>query len=198
MKLKKALIIVLIGVFLTASALFYKGFVNDALEEEEVEDRPSTFADKLEPIYTKPARVFANTIRLDVPIISVNVLEDGTLEAPKNWKLGGWYTRSSYAGEAGNVIIDGHYDDSYGNPAAFWDLKNLKASDTLYVVDSFGRIYPYRVTDIFYVDVSDPTRLDVLETSSDAPLLTLITCGGIWLPSEGTYSKRLVVRAELP
>ena len=94
------------------------------------------------------------------------------------------------------VIIDGHYDTNTGAPAAFWPLKNIGVNDKVILKDKLNRNFTYEVTNAFYVDIDDPNRLQVFE-ESDNPTLTLITCGGIWDYSSGTYNKRLVVKAKL-
>lgn len=92
---------------------------------------------------------------------------------------------------------DAHYDTNTGAPAAFWELKNVEVGDIVYVKDEKGKFYEYVITQSFFVDISDPNRLDVLSQDVEGSLLTMITCGGVWLPSHGTYDSRLVVRAEL-
>ena len=152
------------------------------------------FKKYLTPTYFKPIKIY--TDQIDVNVQEVGVEEDGTLSVPSNWQDAGWYINSAKSGEIGNVIIDGHYDTNTGSPAAFWNLKNLKIGDTVIVTDGLGRDFSYRVSEIFYVAINDPDRLDIF-ASADKPILTLITCGGLWLPGKGTYSSRLVIRSQL-
>lgn len=155
--------------------------------------RISAFEGSIKPIYEDPILVRIPSINLVSELEEVSVTKGGILGTPESWNTIGWYRKSSKPGEAGNLILVGHYDDNLGRPAIFWGLKNLKVNDTVYVSDTFGRVYSYRVTDVFYVDLTDSDRLSVLE-SDDSASITLITCGGVWVPSKATYSKRLVVR----
>ena len=87
-----------------------------------------------------------------------------------------------------NVFIAGHRlgypnTDSW---LAFWDLNNLETGDRIFVTDSNGRRYVYRVFKDFIVD---PTDVYVTEPVEGKNLLTLQTCT---LPD---YSRRLIVRA---
>ena len=159
----------------------------------------SVFAEKLEPIYEVPMRIYAKKLGsdqkiIDASLVSVSLTPEGQLEAPLDWNTVGWYERSAKVGEEGNAILNGHYDDNYGRPAVLFNLKSLEVNDTVYLVDSFGRNFDYYVTEIFYVGIYDKNRIDkVLE--SEGSSLTLVTCGGVWMASEGTYNNRLVVKA---
>lgn len=169
----------------------------DIKEEEEY---PSVFGSKIDPIYEIPIKMYAKKQGteekfLEAEVVEVGVKEGGQLEAPKEWNNAGWYNRSAKVGEPGNIIINGHYDNNYGQAAAFYDLKTLEINDRVYVVDSFGRYFAYQVTETFYVGISDKDRIDKL-MESDGETLTLVTCGGVWVPSQGTYSNRLVVKAK--
>jgi len=97
----------------------------------------------------------------------------------------------------GRVIINGHYDDSSARPAAFWQLKNVAVGDKVSVTDKYSKTFVYQVSDVFFVSIQDPQRLDVLQSDDSKSTITLITCGGVWLPGMSTYDKRLVVKGEL-
>ena len=179
---------------------------NDFTQSEESvveKKKPSVFGKELNPIFETPVRIFAvkffedGTSKrvLDAPLIKVDVDEKGQLEVPSEWHEAGWYRRSAMVGEEGNIVINGHYDNDSGGPAAFYNLKTLEVNDKVYLVDSFGRKFTYQVTKKFYVDIDDEERVDKVLASHGAAL-TLVTCGGVWVPSEGTYSNRLVVRAQ--
>lgn len=88
-----------------------------------------------------------------------------------------------------NVYIAGH---RLGYPAtdsflAFWDLNVLEEGDKIFVTDSEGKRYVYRVFREFVVA---PTRVSVLRPLKGRNVLTLQTCT---LPD---YSRRLIVQAE--
>ncbi len=191
------LLIPLIVFFLFSS----KDLANLLIKKEEVVlaagDKVSVFQSALRPIYGTPERIIIDSLDLRIDIISVGVDPNGYLETPKDWGVAGWYKNSARPSESGNMLIDGHYDNSYGNPAAFWKLKNLKPGDKVSILDSYGRSYDYTVVNSYYVYINDPARLKVLESSGNIPALTLITCGGVWNAAKQTYNERLVVSAEL-
>ena len=179
--------------------IFFEHTVLSAEATETIVQKPSVFAEKLEPIYEVPVRIYvkkqgSDQKTIDAFLVPVSLTPDGELETPSDWSTVGWYERSAKVGEEGNTILNGHYDDNYGRPAAFYNLKSLKVNDTVYLVDSFGRNFYYQVTEIFYVSIYDKDRVaKVLE--SEGSSLTLVTCGGVWIASEGTYNNRLVIKA---
>ena len=167
----------------------------DEADESEIE-KPSVFEDQLKPLKIEPKTLKVPNLNINANVIEVGVEPDGTMETPQNWIQAGWYRNSGFPGESKNVIINGHYDDSSGSPAAFFSLKGINDGDVVEVSDEYGRIFSYEVVEFTYVDVTDPNRLDVLDDEPGKSTLTLITCGGVYLPGSG-YNKRLIVRAQL-
>jgi sortase A len=174
-----------------------KGNVTITNDISETSPTKSVFSHNLQPLFTDATEMKVENVNMDIKLTKVGVDDAGILEVPQNWKEGGWYKYGSRPGEIGNVIINAHYDDNYGRPAAFWELKNVKADDKVLLLDKYGKIYTYSVKDSYLVSINDPDRLKIFEDSEDKATLTLITCGGIWLPGKSTYDKRLVVKAEL-
>ena len=89
-----------------------------------------------------------------------------------------------------NVYIAGHRLGYVGTPSwlAFWDLNKMEVGDKVFVIDSMGRRYVYRVFKEFIVD---PDDVQVTRPVPGRNVLTLQTCT---LPD---YSRRLIVRAAL-
>lgn len=172
------------------------------MESTTSEDAPdlnvlSAFKESLKPIYVEPEKIKVESVGMDLSMEKVGVDANGVMETPKDWNKAGWYYNSSKPGEIGNLIINGHYDNNYGGPAAFWQLKNIQVGDKVTVVDRYGKLYIYETKESFLVSIDDPNRLDVLDSEEGKGTLTLITCGGIWLPGQSTYDKRLIVKADL-
>ena len=171
----------------------------DGVEEEVL---GSVFESHLATIYHKPIRLYSEGSLVDVSLEEIGLEKDGTLAVPSSWYIGGWYVKSARAGESGNIIIDGHYDTNTGAPAAFWELQSLNVNDKVFLVNEVGKEFTYEVYEVKYVDISDPNRLEQAFSSEpkngecDSNII-MITCGGVWVPGESTYSKRLVVKARL-
>jgi sortase A len=88
-----------------------------------------------------------------------------------------------------NVYIAGHRLGYVGTPSwlAFWDLNKVDVGDKVFVTDSLGRKYVYKVFKDFVVD---PTDVFVTRPVKGKNILTLQTCT---LPD---YSRRLIIQAE--
>ena len=97
----------------------------------------------------------------------------------------------------GNLIIDGHYDDNFGKPAVFWELKKVKPGDKVIVTDGAGEDFVYIVSKVYFLDIDSSEKSRVFSSNEKVATITLITCGGVWLPGESTYSKRLIVSGVL-
>ena len=159
--------------------------------------KPSAFEKLLEPVLTKPVRLTIDSLETTLKVNPVGIESDGSLETPKSWGEAGWYKNGAMPGQIGNVLINAHYDDNLGRPAAFWQLKNIKIGDKVTLENEFGKVYTYEVAEFFYIDIRDPERLKIFKDTEGKSTITLITCGGVWLSGEITYSKRLVVKGEL-
>jgi sortase A len=92
--------------------------------------------------------------------------------------------------EGANVYIAGHRLGYPGTDSflAFYDQNKLEEGDEVFVTDSGGTRYTYRVFESFIVG---PSELWVTEPVAGRNILTLQTCT---LPD---YSQRLITRAEL-
>lgn len=158
---------------------------------------PSPFASLLDPLYQPPVRLLVEKLNISAEIIPVTIEDGKYLETPKDWGQTGWFKRGAQAGQYGNLLLNGHYDTNLGGPAAFWELKNIEPGDKVVVEDRLGRTFSYTVLEKYYIDINDPDRTKVFASDGNKKELTLITCGGVWLPGQGTYNQRLIVRGEL-
>ncbi len=197
-----ALILVSSITFSSTFLAVKQGWVGNSIHENSVKpevqaatnDRNSAFETLKKPLALNPVKV--NIGEGDLYLERLGLDSEGKMETPDKWENAGWYKKSAKPGQNGNIIIAGHYDDSSGNPAAFWGLKNLKVNDKVLLTDELNRTFTYNITETFYVAIDDPNRLEIFD-EDEIEELTLVTCGGLWNDSEGTYSSRLVVKAEL-
>ena len=92
--------------------------------------------------------------------------------------------------EEANVYLAGHRLGFPGTDSflAFWDQNGLEKGDEVFVTDSEGTKYTYRVFEEF---VTEPTDLSVTNPVEGKNVLALQTCT---LPD---YEQRLITRAEL-
>jgi LPXTG-site transpeptidase (sortase) family protein len=131
------------------------------------------------------------SIGLSVDVVPAALIErDGglTWEVPA-FKVGHAETTAG-AGQLGNGVLLGHVT-SLRSGNVFQDLDHVQVGDTVRVFAEADR-FDYRVLSAAHVPRTDSTVLD----QSDQPVVSLITCTGIWLPTIWDYTERLVVRAE--
>jgi len=137
-------------------------------------------------------RLVISTLKLDTPVVPTPLVDhDGasTWEVPKF--VVGHAQGTAYAGQVGNSLLIGHLTSlTLGN--VFEHLNGIRPG-ALVQVFSADHEFDYRVSTVRSVSRTD---LSVLEPGT-VPSLTLLTCTGVWLPTVGDYSERLVVNAEL-
>ena len=140
-------------------------------------------------------------VRLMIPVINVNaniqhlgVAPNGEMEVSSNAVDVGWFKLGSRPGEKGSAVVSGHVDGKNGEAGVFTNLYKLKKGDKLYVKDDKG------TSIVFVVRESrtyDPGYADDVFSRSDSAHLNLITCDGLWDGAKKSYSKRLVVFADI-
>ncbi len=134
-------------------------------------------------------------------IVKVGVTPTNLLGAPDNPEVIGWWEDGPAPGEPGNVLMDGHrdYRDIFGNVGfgVCWLLTETRPGDLMIVRDlRDGRAYVYTVTEVHSVAWDDPSG-DRFLRSTEAAILTIVTCEGAFDEETHNYSQRRVVVAEL-
>jgi hypothetical protein len=146
-----------------------------------------------------PARVGV-PIRLRIPALGVDTRldrlgrrRDGSLDAPPQWNVPGWYAGGPRPGEIGPAVIAGHVDSTAG-PAVFFGLARLRVGAAVDVVARGGRVLRFVVAQIRRFRKSRfPTAL--VYGPEPVPVLRLVTCTGDFDPAARSYLDNLVVSA---
>ena len=147
-----------------------------------------------------PTRIIIDSIAVDAPVITLGVNPDGIPQVPDSASVVSWYDFSAKPGQRSNAVLAGHITLSK-KAGVFWSLRDLAPDDTIRLVTEEGNELTYRVFAAYLLDADDPSALQVMEPSP-FDVITLITCGGRWLPNPdetygGSYSDRVVVQASL-
>ena len=154
------------------------------------------------PVWLTTAQRTAPPVSLTIPAIGVRTKlvdlglnANGTLQVPASTAVAGWYSGSPPPGAVGAAVIAGHVDSRTGLGVFFW-LRNLRPGDRVYVSRSDGTMVVFTVTSVrMYAKDQFPTAA-VYGPVPDAEL-RLITCGGIFDRSLGSYLSNVVVFARL-
>jgi sortase A len=143
-----------------------------------------------------PVSISIEKVGVNASIEHVGLDEKRNMDVPKQVENVAWYNLGPKPGERGSAVIAGHFDDPGGNPAVFYDLNKLNEGDSITVTDENNKTYVFVVTGIEEFDF-DKFPLQEVFADQSGTKLNLITCGGSWNETAGTYNKRIVVYTEL-
>lgn len=146
---------------------------------------------------SSPASVRIPAIEVSSVVNSVGLNPDRTMEVPQPGPLydqAAWYRGSPTPGERGPSVIIGHVDSAANGPSVFYDLGALKAGDRIEVTRADDTTVTFGIDTVrsFSKDAF-PTRTVYGDTPG--PELRLITCGGPFDSTAGSYRDNTVVFA---
>ena len=160
-----------------------------------------------EPDLPTPLRLVIESIAVDAPIVELGMDSEGIPYVPLNGRDVAWYNFSSKPGAGSNAVFAGHINWERA-PGVFSELVDVQTGDTVRVISDDGSEYVYEGFANFpvdpdgdSVDADNDGSPDVME-ATDADIVTLITCGGSWIPDAserfgGNYTNRTIVQARL-
>ncbi|MFC4146977.1 class F sortase [Micromonospora mangrovi] len=145
-----------------------------------------------------PTTISIPRIGVQAEIMSLGTNPDGTVQVPPldQAQRAGWYSPGASPGEVGNAVIVGHVDSAKLGPAVFFNLGSLKQGDTITVGREDGSQATFTVDEVrSYPKTAFPTEL--VYGPADKPGLRVVTCGGVFDRSAGSYLNNIVVYATL-
>jgi Sortase domain len=155
--------------------------------------RPASLATA--PQAARPVWLSVPAIGVRTSLVNLGLNSDGTLQVPASTKVAGWFTGSPRPGMVGSAVIAGHVDSRAGPGIFFW-LRTLRPGDRVYVGRADGTMAVFTITAVrMYAKNQFPTAA-VYGAVPDAEL-RLITCGGVFDRSLGSYLSNVVVFARL-
>lgn len=143
-----------------------------------------------------PATLSIPTIGVHAKVEQVGKKADGTMGTPQKFEDVAWYSLGAKPGEAGNAVFAGHVNNALTKAGVFEHLSLLKLGDTFSISDSSGRSLNYKVTDIEQYPADTAPAAAIFATTGPSRVV-LITCDGDWVSADKTFSKRLVIFAQL-
>jgi hypothetical protein len=142
-----------------------------------------------------PVRVRIASLGIDAPVAAAAIdLAHGALGIPTNIHRTGWWRDGMTPGAAkGSVLIAGHRDSAQAGAGVFFRLGGIGAGDEVLVDSAAGRTFTYRVVSVrSYPKSALPTSI---YSSTGAPRLVLVTCGGPFDAASGHYRDNILVTA---
>lgn len=141
-----------------------------------------------------PSRLIIPSINVNTNVERVGTNSQGVMDVPQSALNVGWYSQGPHPGELGSAVIAGHFNDKEGKAGVFADLYKLKVGDKLYVENTNNKTVEFVVSGS---RAFDPGFADEVFGNSDGTHLNLVTCDGTWDEIKNSYSKRLVVFADV-
>jgi LPXTG-site transpeptidase (sortase) family protein len=198
------LVLVAVGAFIVAHALG----AGPKLPPAAAQEIPRTVGTSV-PFAPNPASVAAPlpasspmtieipAIKVDAPVTRLDLNPNGTVQVPplSDHNLAGWYDRSVMPGAEGTSVILGHVDD-YAGPSVFYNIKNLRQGDVIYVSRAAGGTAEFAVDGVQKAAKTNFPTSDVYG-NVPYPALRLVTCGGPFDAKTGQYLDSIVVYAHL-
>jgi hypothetical protein len=144
------------------------------------------------PAGAPPARLRIASIGIDTPLEDLGLDPAGALQTPKDFAHAGWYARGNRPGDVGPAVIAGHVDSKHG-PAVFYRLHELRPGGSVEVLRGDSWVTFRVLTTRRYPKNEFPT--DEVYAPTPNAQLRLITCGGTFDRSRGSYVDNVVVFA---
>jgi len=142
-----------------------------------------------------PTSLAIPALDVSVPVGSLGLNSDGTVEVPSTPQQVGWFHLGPTPGQVGSAVILGHVD-SYKGPGVFFLLRTLVPGDHLDVTLASGVVAQFSVTSVAtYVKGAFPAQQ--VYGSHGASDLQLVTCGGVFDHQTGSYLSNVVVYSSL-
>ena len=136
-------------------------------------------------------RLLILEIGVDAPFEERGLTPDNAMEDPSGREAVAWYPFKSLPNAGENIFLAGHLQLG-GTPAVFSNVPKLEPGDRLIILAG-GAEFHYSVVSKELLTKDD--SLHAINDPVDAEVVTLMTCGGDYVPQTGDYTHRWVVRA---
>lgn len=140
-----------------------------------------------------PTQVAISSIDAELSVIPTGVTPDGLMEIPEDPRVAGWYRYGpDPLSDAGAVVVSAHID-SKERVGPLARLGQVSPGDEVVVTTAGEEVrYVIERVDSYPKTVID---LDAVFTRDGAPRLHIVTCGGEWDASTGSYEDNIVAVA---
>lgn len=140
-----------------------------------------------------PVRIRVPSLGVDAAVDPLGLTRQSELRPPSSNRRTGWWRDGPEPGEVGPAVIAGHVDSRTG-PAVFHGLTELRPGSGIFIDRADGSTVVFRVSAVEqHAKDEFPTRAVYGPTANSE--LRLITCGGTFDDSAGSYRANVVVFA---
>ena len=142
-----------------------------------------------------PVSLHIPAIGLSVPLSTLGLNPDGTVEVPTSYQQAGWFGLGPTPGQRGSAVMLGHVD-SHSGPGVFFQLRTLTGGDKVAVDLADGSTATFAVIGVVtYAKEQFPAKQ--VYGSHGYSALQLVTCGGTFDTQTGGYLSNVVVYTAL-
>jgi len=140
-----------------------------------------------------PIRLIIPKIGINAVIESLGITPTGEIGVPKGPATTAWFNLGPRPGDIGNAVISGHFGYwKTGVGSVFDNLNKLVKGDNIYVEDEYGKTFVFIVRESKIYDLSADAS-SVFNSVDGNSHLNLVTCEGVWLPAQKTFTNRFVI-----
>lgn len=151
----------------------------------------STIAVTAAMAHSVPVSLRVPAISLSVPLSTLGLNFDGSVQVPDNDTEPGWFRLGPSPGQIGSAVILGHVD-THAGPGVFFQLRALVPGDQVQVSLTDGAVATFAVGSVVqYTKTQFPSSK--VYASQGTAELQLVTCGGAFDEQTGHYLSNVVV-----
>ena len=140
-----------------------------------------------------PDEILVPSIKIEAPLISIELASDGVLTPPSDTDVVGWWDGSAEPGSGeGQTVVTGHTVSTGGG--VMNDLPKVDVGAVVQVRDE-GTVYDYRVIGVFKLTKEEVAAASeqLFGQGSQGGRLVLVTCTDY---HDGDYDSNVIVWAE--
>ena len=151
----------------------------------------------MDPATQQPALLRIPSFDVSSEVIRVGQDASGGVVVPEDISVTGWYDGSSWIDAPfGSIVLVGHRDSAVDGAGALYGIEELQIGDSIVLAGQDGQPHRFRVREIKSVEKTRFSSIVEDVFRPDSPYrLTLITCGGAFDESEGSYLSNIIVTA---
>lgn len=138
-----------------------------------------------------PIKIRIPDLELDADMDPLEVGQNQTLNPPTSYDRTGWWRDGPEPGEKGPAVVAGHVD-SYKGPAVFYRLRDLTPGGEILIDRADGTTVVFQIDRVEQHSKSNFPTEAVYKQTPDSQL-RLVTCGGEFDESAGSYRDNLII-----
>jgi LPXTG-site transpeptidase (sortase) family protein len=191
--------IVALCAFVLVFGLSSAGYIFFGPEQPEAKPQSASISPPVSQVQAQaneqlPARLIIPALEVNTVVEQIDITPDGLMAVPADTDQVGWLGVGTKPGEVGSAVMTGHLTGENEVKGVFANLNRLRAGDELLIEKYGGEVVTFVVQES---KTYDPGYAEEVFSRNDGTYLNLITCDGLWDEDEESYSKRLVVFAEI-